>query len=71
MRCGVGNSIRALGSQAISLTRLIGQHGPEAVVRRIAPVATELNVTGLHLFPFGGFAQSAQWIGEASAGRMR
>ncbi len=71
MRCGIGNSIRALGSQAISLTRLIGQHGPDAVVRRIAPQAAELNVAGLHLFPFGGFTQSAQWIDNVAAGRMR
>jgi len=71
MRCGIGNSIRALGSQAMSLTRLIGQHGPEAVVRRIAPPAAELNVAGLHLFPFGGFAQSAQWIDNVAAGRIR
>ena len=70
MRCGIGNSIRALGSQAISLTRLIGQHGPDAVVRRIAPQAAELNVAGLHLFPFGGFTQSAQWIDNVAAGRM-
>ena len=71
VRCGIGNSIRALGSQAISLTRLIGQHGPDAVVRRIAPQAAELNVAGLHLFSFGGFAQSAQWIDNVAAGRMR
>ncbi len=70
MRCGIGNSIRVLGSQAISLTRLIGQHGPDAVVRRLASRAAELNVAGLHLFPFGGFAQSAQWIDNVAAGRM-
>jgi methylenetetrahydrofolate reductase (NADPH) len=71
MRCGIGNSIRALGSQAISLTRLLGQHGPEEVVRRIAPPAAELNVAGLHVFPFGGFTQSAQWIDNVAAGRIR
>lgn len=71
LRCGIGNSIRALGSQAISLTRLIGQHGPEAVVHRIAPAAAGLNVAGLHLFPFGGFAQSARWIDNVAGGRIR
>ena len=71
MRCGVGNSIRALGSQAVSLTRLIGRHGPEAVVQRIASMAVELNVAGLHLFPFGGFTQSAQWMDNVAAGRIR
>jgi len=68
-RCGVGNSIRALKSQATSLTRLVGQQGPDAVVDRIAASAAGLNVAGLHLFPFGGFAQSAKWMDNA-AGRQ-
>jgi methylenetetrahydrofolate reductase (NADPH) len=70
VRCGVGNSIRALKSQAVSLTRLLGQQGPEEVVCRFAPLAAELGVAGLHLFPFGGFAQSSQWIDNAAAGRI-
>jgi len=69
-RCGVGNSIRALRSQAMSLTRLVGQQGPDAVVCGIPPWASELNVAGLHLFPFGGFAQSAKWMDNAAAGRI-
>ena len=71
MRCGIGNSIRALGSQALSLTRLLAQHGPEKVVRRIAASRAELGVAGLHLFPFGGFARSAQWIDNVASGRFR
>lgn len=71
MRCGIGNSIRALGSQAISLTRLVTQHGPEKIVRRIAASEAELGIAGLHLFPFGGFADSAQWIDNVAAGRFR
>jgi methylenetetrahydrofolate reductase (NADPH) len=70
VRCGVGNSIRALRSQATTLTRLVGQQGPDTVVRAIAPSASELNVVGLHLFPFGGFAQSAKWMDNAAAGRI-
>ncbi|OGA45564.1 MAG: hypothetical protein A3G25_04820 [Betaproteobacteria bacterium RIFCSPLOWO2_12_FULL_63_13] len=71
LRCGIGNSMRALGSQAISLTRLLAQQGPEAVVGHIAREAAELNVTGLHLFPFGGFARSAQWIDNVAGGGIR
>jgi methylenetetrahydrofolate reductase (NADPH) len=71
MRCGIGNSIRALGSQAISLTRLLTQHGPEKVVRCIAASQEELGIAGLHLFPFGGFARSAQWIDNVGCGRFR
>lgn len=71
VRCGVGNSIRALGSQAISLTRLLVQHGPEKVVRRIAASQRELGIDGLHLFPFGRFANSARWIDNVASGRFR
>ena len=71
MRCGIGNSIRALGAQALSLTRLLVQHGPERVVRGIAASEVELGIAGLHFFPFGGFAHSAQWIDNVAAGRFR
>lgn len=71
MRCGVGNSIRALRSQAISLTRLVAQHGPEKVVCRIAAPQPELGIDGLHLFPFGGFAHSARWIDNVASGRFQ
>ena len=35
-RCGIGNSIRALGAEPISLPRLLTQQGPEKLVRRLA-----------------------------------
>lgn len=71
MRCGIGNSIRALGSQAISLTRLLAQQGPEKIIRRIARSQAGLGIAGLHFFPFGGFAQSARWINNTAAGRFQ
>jgi methylenetetrahydrofolate reductase (NADH) len=70
-RCGVGNSIRALGSQAISLTRLLTQQGPEKIIRAIAQSQAGLGVAGLHFFPFGAFAQSARWINHTAAGRFQ
>lgn len=71
VRCGIGNSIRALRSQAISLTRLVEQHGPDKVVRRVATLQSDLGIDGLHLFTFGGFAQSARWIDNVASGRFR
>jgi methylenetetrahydrofolate reductase (NADPH) len=71
VRCGIGNSIRALGSQALSLTRLLAQQGPEKIVRRIAHSQARLGIAGLHFFPFGGFAQSARWIANTAAGRFQ
>jgi methylenetetrahydrofolate reductase (NADPH) len=71
LRCGIGNSVRALGSQAISLTQLLTRQGPEKIIRRIARSQTGLGIAGLHFFPFGGFAQSARWIACAAAGRFQ
>jgi methylenetetrahydrofolate reductase (NADPH) len=71
MRCGIGNSIRALGSQAISLTRMLARQGPEKIIRRIACSQAGLNIAGLHFFAFGGFAQSARWIANTAAGRFQ
>jgi methylenetetrahydrofolate reductase (NADPH) len=70
MRCGIGTSLRALPSRAVSLTRLLARHGPEDVVYAVARAEAGLNIAGLHVFPFGGFAQSAQWLRDVAAGRF-
>jgi methylenetetrahydrofolate reductase (NADPH) len=70
-RCGIGNSIRALGAEPISLPRLLMQHGPEKVVRQVAAAGAGSSVAGLHFFPFGGFAQTARWLQAVAAGRFR
>ncbi|HTO50948.1 MAG TPA: methylenetetrahydrofolate reductase [Burkholderiales bacterium] len=70
-RCGIGSSIRALGSDPISLPRLLMQQGPETLVRRIAAAEAGASVAGLHCFAFGGFAQGARWLQRVAAGRFR
>jgi methylenetetrahydrofolate reductase (NADPH) len=70
-RCGVGASMRVLRTQAISLPRLLAHDGPDKVVRRLADGGEGLGVAGLHCFSFGGFAQSARWLGAVAAGRFR
>lgn len=70
MRCGIGASMKALGSRPVSLNRLLARHGPEQLVATLARPAAGLGIAGLHLFPFGGFADSAQWIADAAAGRI-
>lgn len=71
LRCGVGDSLRAFGARPVSLTRLLMPHGPERVVRAVAPHAETLGVAGLHLFPFGGLAASARWVAAVGAARFR
>jgi methylenetetrahydrofolate reductase (NADPH) len=71
LRCGIGSSLRAVGTQAISLTRLVVQQGPEKVVRRVALDGKGLGIAGLHCFAFGGFAQTARWMDNVASGRFR
>lgn len=70
-RCGIGSSARALGSDPISLPRLLTQAGPEKLVHRIAGAEAGATVAGLHCFPFGGFAPTARWLQAVAAGRFR
>jgi len=70
-RCGIGNSIRALGAEPISLPRLLTRRGPEQVVREVAAAPAGATVAGLHCFPFGGFAPTARWLQAVAAGRFR
>ena len=68
VRCGIGASMKALGSRPVSLTRLVAHHGPEQLAHVIAPRAAELGIAGLHLFAFGNFDDSAHWITDVAAG---
>ena len=63
MRCGVGPSIRALGSRP-SLAKLVGDHGPELVLRDLAAARTSQPqlFDGVHFFCFGGFLRTCEWI---------
>src|SRR5262245_60608086 len=70
-RCGIGSSIRALGSDPISLPRLLTRQGPEKLVWRLAAAAAGASVAGLHCFPFGGFVPTARWLQTVAAGRFR
>jgi methylenetetrahydrofolate reductase (NADPH) len=72
VRCGVGNSIRALTSRADRLLRLVTDNAPDSLVRSIAE-AKEMaaRVAGLHFFPFGGVAKTARWANAVKHGRFR
>jgi methylenetetrahydrofolate reductase (NADPH) len=72
MRCGVGPSIRALGARPTSLVKLIGDHGPERVMRDLAVArSSQPNLLdGVHLFCFGGFLRTCEWLERVSEGRF-
>jgi methylenetetrahydrofolate reductase (NADPH) len=72
MRCGVGPSIRALGARPSSFVKLIGEHGPENVMRRLAEAWQSGNsdFDGVHLFCFGGYLRTCEWLHKVANGRF-
>lgn len=73
VRCGVGPSIRALGARPSSLVKLIGDHGPEHVIRDLAGTRTTQPAAfdGIHLFCFGGFLRTCAWLKRVSDGNFK
>lgn len=70
VRCGVGPSIRALGARPTSLVKLIDDHGPEKLMRTLAGVSRPDLYDGLHLFTFGGFLRTCEWVQRVSNGEF-
>ena len=64
LRCGVGNSMRALRAQIGGFGRILTDTGPDDVVRglRSAPAAATAAISGFHLFPFGGLRKAGTWL---------
>ena len=73
MRCGAGPSVRALGARPTSLMKLIGDRGPEDVVRGLAEARArgESDFTGVHMFCFGGFLRTCEWLNAVANGRFK
>ena len=71
MRCGVGPSIRALGARPTSFVKLLGEHGPESVMRELAEArgSDAADFDGVHLFCFGGYLRTCEWLHRVANGR--
>jgi len=67
LRCGVGNSMRALTSGR-GVTRLLTEAGPEQVVADLARAGLELE--RLHFYTFGGVSKAADWLNAVRAGNF-
>lgn len=64
LRCGVGNSVRALALRGPAIAHLLNEAGPDAIVRELAAAsasAPALGIAGIHLFSFGGLTRTAEW----------
>ena len=66
LRCGIGNSLKALRSQIGRFGRLLSDADPGNVLRglEVAPAAATAQVAGFHVFPFGGLRKAAGWLAE-------
>ena len=73
LRCGIGNSMRALRGQIGRFGRLLTDTGPDDVMRglRSAPEAATAPIAGFHLFPFGGLRKAAEWSHEYQREALR
>lgn len=73
LRCGVGPSIRALGARPTSFVKLIGEHGPEAVIRELANARGNgaADFAGVHLFCFGGYLRTCEWLHRVANGNFK
>ncbi|PPV04980.1 methylenetetrahydrofolate reductase [Xanthomonas bromi] len=61
--CGVGACASVLSTYGISIGTLFGNAGPDRFVDRLASQLTEAHGDiRLHVFPFGGIAQSVEWV---------
>jgi methylenetetrahydrofolate reductase (NADPH) len=64
LHCGIGNSIRALGSRADTVANLLVRRAPDDIVRALAAARRRdprLGIEGIHIFTFGGVASAAAW----------
>ena len=70
LRCGVGNSIRAVRNQIGRYGRLLTDTGPDDVVCGLqsALEKSKASIAGFHLFPFGGLRKAGDWL--RSLGRV-
>jgi methylenetetrahydrofolate reductase (NADH) len=69
LRCGIGNSMRALRGQIGRFGRLLVDTGPDDVMRALeaAPREATASIAGFHVFPFGGLRKARNWLREYPA----
>lgn len=65
--CGVSTSLKAVGKLGTDAVRLAMNSRPERqldVLSRFRAAGMAGNLAGVHLFSFGGFVRSAEWMNE-------
>jgi methylenetetrahydrofolate reductase (NADH) len=69
LRCGIGNSMRALRGQIGRFGRLLVDTGPDDVMHGLeaAPRTATASIAGFHIFPFGGLRKARNWLRDYPA----
>jgi methylenetetrahydrofolate reductase (NADPH) len=68
--CGVSTSLRAMNSLGMNAVRLALHASPDRQITLLAERAAcgaAPNLAGVHLFSFGGFVESAEWMSRLAA----
>ena len=71
LRCGVGNSLRALRTRGGAIGKLMGDTTPDALLADLGRALRGGDfgeITGIHLYMFGGVRKTADWLKGARAG---
>jgi methylenetetrahydrofolate reductase (NADPH) len=71
---GVGPSIRVLTRQTRNIAKLLMVQEPDLVVADLAEAVAgdpDSLLNGVHFYPFGGLAKTAEWVNAAASGNFR
>lgn len=71
LHCGIGNSVRVLGTRVDAISNLLVRHTPDRLVTELADAMKHdpaLGIAGVHFFAFGGVAGTARWARTALEG---
>jgi methylenetetrahydrofolate reductase (NADPH) len=73
LRCGIGNSMRALRGQIGRFGRLLVDTGPDDVMHGLeaAPREATASISGFHIFPFGGLRKARNWLRDYPAAALQ
>jgi methylenetetrahydrofolate reductase (NADPH) len=68
MRCGIGNSLRAVRRTGTRIGSLIGDTTPDRLMSTLAAGLNEQDlgpIAGIHLYMFGGARKASEWLSAA------
>lgn len=74
LRCGIGASVKALRQRPETARRLLGRWTPDDLVQALAAHRAQhpkSQLSGLHIFPFGGIPAATAWLDELRMDAVR